>query len=307
MKPSVVILLSTYNGARHLRHQLDSLLGQDYPVLRIRVRDDGSTDDTVAILHEYAVKHPDFKYHIGQNLGAAASFFELLRAHSQEADLVAFCDQDDVWMSDKVSRAVQHFSQDDDGSIPKLYVSQLRIVDKDLSLLGTTRPLTRPPGFGNALTQNIAAGCTMMLNRSACSLLTAFLPDPRNVVMHDWWIYLVISAFGSVAYAREARILYRQHGANVFGARTGPALWWQRMVRVVRTTRDAGAHRQAREFFRLFSTRLSLRQRQLLDWMLALGRGEWRARWHCATAWDLYRQGWIDDLAFRFLVLIGRR
>jgi glycosyltransferase involved in cell wall biosynthesis len=303
---SVVVLLSTYNGARYLRQQLDSLLGQDYPVFRIRVRDDGSTDDTVAILQEYAVRHAALEFQIGTNLGTAASFFELLRTQSEDADLVAFCDQDDVWDSGKISRAVDWLTRGDAG-MPRLYFSRLKIVDNDLRLLGMTQQPTRPPGFGNALTQNIAAGCTMMLNRQAVRLLTAALPGPRTVVMHDWWIYLVISAFGLVEYDRKARILYRQHGANYSGARTGVALWWQRLTRVLRIIKDTGASKQISEFSRLFAERLPFQQRRLLELMLAVGRGDRCARWQCALSRRIYRQGWVDDLAYRLLIVFGRR
>lgn len=305
--PSVVILLSAYNGDRFLAEQLDSLLRQDYAAVQIRVRDDGSTDRTAAILREYADRDPRLRYCSGPNLGVVGSFFELLRDHVGEAEWIAFCDQDDVWAPDKISRAIGRLTRESDGHLPLLYFSRLTLVDDDLRPLGLTRPLTRPPSFGNALTQNIAAGCTMVINAPARRLLVDAMPDLRAVVMHDWWVYLVVSALGRLVYDPESRIYYRQHGANFFGARSGIALWWQRLGRVLRVVDDVCAEEQLREFRRLYADRLAPRQRRMVDIMLSAGDSGLLTRWRRATFPGIYRQGRIDDVAYRFLVAMGRR
>src|SRR5690242_9732967 len=104
---TVQVLLSTYNGEPYLRPQLDSVLAQDYPRLTILARDDSSQDGTLALLREYAARYPALTVLSGENRGAAQSFMQLLQWSSPAADYFAFCDQDDVWHSDKISRAVE--------------------------------------------------------------------------------------------------------------------------------------------------------------------------------------------------------
>ena len=93
---SVIVLLSTYNGERYLRQQIDSLLNQKNVSLRILARDDGSNDATMSILKEYADKHDIFSYYQGENCGPAKSFLDLI-SKAEKADYYALCDQDDIW------------------------------------------------------------------------------------------------------------------------------------------------------------------------------------------------------------------
>ena len=101
----VQVLLSTYNGQKYLKELMDSVLNQDFPNLEILVRDDGSTDKTLHILEKYSgLKNVQILQ--GKNIGVVRSFFALLEASPPDAEYIAFCDQDDVWKEDKVSRAV---------------------------------------------------------------------------------------------------------------------------------------------------------------------------------------------------------
>ena len=101
----VVILISTYNGEKYLAEQLDSLLNQTYQNIKIFIRDDGSKDKTIDIIKEYQKKSEKIFLTEGKNIGFINSFFELLKL-SNNADYYAYCDQDDVWMEDKIERAV---------------------------------------------------------------------------------------------------------------------------------------------------------------------------------------------------------
>ena len=102
----VQILMSTYNGEKYVNEQIDSLLQQDHTNLEILIRDDGSKDSTVSILEEYHKENPNIKLIIDKNKGVISSFFELAMKASEEADYFAFCDQDDYWKPQKISRAV---------------------------------------------------------------------------------------------------------------------------------------------------------------------------------------------------------
>lgn len=145
-----------------------------------------------------------------------------------DADLVMFSDQDDVWLPGKIDRAWQHLQPL--GDVPALYGSAQMLVDQDLRPLHATPPWPRGPSLANALTENIITGCTAALNRPAMQLLQR-AGVPREVRFHDWWMYLVLSAFGRVVHDDEPTVLYRQHGANQIGHGAG---WLGRQRQIVR-------------------------------------------------------------------------
>ena len=212
--PKVAVLLSTYNGARHLDVLLSSIREQQYRNWHVVARDDGSIDDTIVILGNWTATIP-LTFVVGTHVGAKASFLKLLYDCS-DYDIVAFADQDDVWYSNKIARATQALL-DLPQSQPAMYCSRAHIVDEKLRPLGFTLDWPCPPSFENALVENIAMGCTVALNKSAVSLLQR-APSPGNARMHDWWCYLVIAAFGSVIFDPLPSLLYRQHGRNTVGA-----------------------------------------------------------------------------------------
>ncbi len=132
--------------------------------------------------------------------------------------MVMFADQDDVWLPGKIDRAGRHLLCL--GDVPGLYGSRQMLVDEELRPLHPTPPWAHGPSLANALTENIITGCTAALNRPAVALLQrAGVPD--GVRFHDWWLYLVISAFGTVVHDDEPTLLYRQHGANQIGHGAG--------------------------------------------------------------------------------------
>lgn len=209
------ILMSTFNGEKHLEEQLVSILSQDCQDFILHIRDDGSSDHTLEILRKYKSLHPDkIQVKTGSNIGFIESFFQLLLTSSDDSDYFAFSDQDDYWLPTKISRALTQLNQYSN-EIPTLYCSRLRIVNEDLEPLRLTR-IPRKTGFGNALIENISTGCTIVMNKKARDLILQSLPC--HVPFHDWWCYLIISTFGQVLYDQEANILYRQHCSNTFGA-----------------------------------------------------------------------------------------
>ena len=201
------MLLASYNGARYLPALLDSLRAQTHP-WRLLWRDDGSTDATVAMLRASGGR----ELAAGERLGVLGSFLTLLR-HAEGT--VAFCDQDDVWLPDKLARAAAALPPDG----PCLYCARQILVDSELRKVGESERV-RHAGFPAALTQNVAAGCTIVMNPQAARLVAASRPPPGT--LHDWWSYLLIAASGGrVMCDPQATILYRQHAANVVGAPAG--------------------------------------------------------------------------------------
>jgi len=273
MTRMVNILLSTYNGMRFLEQQIDSLLAQSYRDILITVRDDGSTDGTYEKLREYAKRYSNFVVLDCERIGIIKSYFKLLQEADPQCDFYAFCDQDDVWLVDKVRDAVATMeSYDLDEAL--LYCSRLEYVDTQLRHLGYSK-IYGQLGFTNAIVENVVTGCTIMLNRKSQKLICEC--NPVCATMHDAWCYLVVSAFGKVIYDERPNIKYRQHGTNAVGAPTN--VWqicWKLLARYLNPDKSGiRGSDQAAEFYRLYGKRLSSDNRRILQDFLNAKSGMW--------------------------------
>jgi hypothetical protein len=214
------ILLSTYNGAKFLSEQLASFAAQDHADWTLFWRDDGSTDASVQVMRAFAPDRCVRVVEPGGNVGVLGSYLALLRAALPTLgpdDAAAFADQDDVWLPHKLARGIKALAGVPAG-VPALYCARQVLVDAGLRRIGESPAFNRPPGFPAALAQNIATGCTILLNRPAAALIAGSTPPPGT--LHDWWSYLLVSAVGGTVIADATpALLYRQHGGNVVGAR----------------------------------------------------------------------------------------
>lgn len=298
----VTVLLSTYNGSKFLQQQLDSLYVQTYPNIKILARDDGSLDDTRGILEkEHLNGHIEIlKGH--KNLGPALSFFELLNhAASTDTEYIAFCDQDDVWHPNKVEHAVTALLTIPDNR-PALFCSRLEIVDEQLNHIGFTHT-PRKIGFGNALVENVATGCTIVLNRKAVELLTQDLPN--RVLMHDWWCYLVLSCFGEIIFDDHADIKYRQHENNTIGVAMDMFDELKRKIHRFMHNGTGLLWFHACVFSRVFNKRIPVSQLRILNKFIAAKSSTWN-RLQLILSKDIWRQKWLDNLLLRLMILINR-
>ena len=215
----IVVLLSTYNGERFLCAQLDSLLVQEGVELKVLVRDDGSSDSTWDLLIAYKERYPMvFDVLEGENVGFAMSFTRLLQRAVErynDADYFAFCDQDDVWMPDKLKAAVDRL-KGEDHSIPLVYCSNTTLVDVNLRVIREAwDPRRVALTKERALIQSFATGCTMVFNRVAAETYVTHLPEVIKV--HDFLMYQLCMFLGKVVWDEKSYILYRQHGNNQIG------------------------------------------------------------------------------------------
>lgn len=216
------ILMAVFNGAETLPAQLDSITAQTHPDWRLLAGDDGSTDDSRAILTAFRDQHPPSRIEVidGPRTGASNNFLGLLR-HLARADSdphwIAFSDQDDVWLPDKITRAMNRLRACDPTQ-PALYCSRTWVTCNTLSTRRLSAPRPRTPDFRNALVQNIAAGNTIVLNPAAVRLVLDAVQQISQVVVHDWWLYQLITGVGGqVIHDDTPGVLYRQHGANQIG------------------------------------------------------------------------------------------
>jgi glycosyltransferase involved in cell wall biosynthesis len=291
--------MSTFNGQRYVAAQLASILNQLPPGGCIRVRDDGSSDGTVnAIL---ALGDPRISLSAGPNCGFGTSFLTLLAAAPAEADMVMFADQDDVWLPDKIERAwaqLQPF-----GSKPALYGSAQLLVDAELRPLHATPPWPRGPSLMNALTENIITGCTAALNRPAVALLQR-AGVPEGVHFHDWWLYLVVSAFGTVVYDNQPALLYRQHDANVIGHGAG---WFGRQWGVIRFLLRHDwvgiLQRQVHAFLEHYGSLLAPCTLSVVLQYFQCAEDSTASRWRLVFSLKRWRQALIGDIALRVLLV----
>lgn len=311
----IQILMSTYNGGDYIRTQLDSMIAQDAGGKTLLIRDDGSTDHTVEMIKEYQAQHPWISYYKGENIGVQRSFLELMSQADETADYIAFADQDDEWLPDKLSRAVQCLEEMKiEGNLsqeaPLLYCSDKQIVGKNLEPLNVTvSRVVRKISFGNALVQNICTGCTAVANRALIDLIKRYPPkNPEHIVMHDWWLYLTASCFGEVYYDQEAHIRYRQHGGNTSGAMINRRrLLLYRMNQLMEPRGEI--YRQAEAFGKCYSEKI--RQPEFHDRfvevkkLLSAEKGWWN-RLRVACDRNYFRQKRMDDLIFRWIILLGK-
>lgn len=234
---TVAVLLCTYNGSAYLAEQLNSIVAPEGWACRIYASDDGSADDTVELLQAFAASDLSLELREGPRSGPAANFLSLLCDATVGGELFAYCDQDDIWSRDKLSRAVAAL-QSIDTQTPALYCGRTRTVDEDGQAVGLSPAFLKTPSFANALVHNIAGGNTMVMNAAARELLRA--AGTVEVPAHDWWTYLLVSgAGGRVVYDAQPVLDYRQHRENQVGANRGVVAVCTRYLKAL-----AGQNRQ---------------------------------------------------------------
>jgi glycosyltransferase involved in cell wall biosynthesis len=298
----VEVLLATYNGSQYVVPLMNSLLNQDYKNIKIIVRDDGSNDNTLEVLNRYT-SYENVSIIEGEHEGVPESFFSLLQLSSSDSHYFAFSDQDDVWQRDKISRAIGFLGRLPQ-ELPSMYCSRVLIVDEMLNPIDYSPIPKRAPSFENAIVENIATGCTIVINKAARDLLLN--NSPKNALMHDWWTYLVVSAFGEVFYDPEPRILYRQHSSNVVGCKIGFInRWSSRVERFLKYSSLRRPTRQAMEFDEIYGASLPKDKKLVLDRFID-GRNTHMGRVLYALNGEIYRQSIIDSIILRVLILLNR-
>jgi glycosyltransferase involved in cell wall biosynthesis len=268
------ILLATLNGAPFLQEQLVSIQQQSYKAWRLLVGDDGSTDFTLQILRNLARQAPETILLESENplpLGACQNFSFLLEKSTSA--YVMFCDQDDVWLPDKISStfaAMKSAERQYGVSTPLLVHTDLQVVDKQLQTIAPSffQYQQISPNLDcqlhRLLPQNAVTGCTIMANRPLVNLAT---PIPKEAMMHDWWLALVASVFGHIIYINKATIFYRQHGMNSVGS----TRWGlKRMIMKLLTPNQTKnmilrSIHQANVFLNRYSKQIPFPQRALIE------------------------------------------
>ncbi len=294
--PKVAILLCTYHGQHYLADQLESFAAQSHPNWEVWASDDGSHDDTHAILESFRNKWgaDRLSIHSGPEEGFAANFLSLTCHASIQADYYAYSDQDDIWKKDKLQRALSAL-ESAHPDVPALYCSRTRLVDAANQHMGYSPLFKKQPSFANALVQNVGGGNTMVFNNAARKLLCEAGEDV-DVITHDWWAYLVVSGCGGkVFYDAIPTVRYRQHGANLVGKNSS---WVDRFFRIRMLFQGRFADWNCRNIQALqgIRSRLTPENQCILDqfagtrkrWMIPRLMGLWTS--------GIYRQTFLGNL-----------
>lgn len=305
--------MASYNGADHLDEQLGSFLVQDHADWSLIVSDDGSDDDTLDILAAFARAHPDRRVTIlsGPCKGdAGANFLSLLRRVADTApagSFIAFSDQDDVWLPQRLSRGVAALAGLSDRRAAwcaRTIITGAKIAGEDMaSRLSASRP--RPLGFRNALVQNVMAGNTILLNPAAAALACRLAAQVDRVVVHDWWLYLILTGSGAtVVHDDRPCLYYRQHAENEIGANDS------HLARLLRLKMLVSGRFQAWNQINLAALRqarpdLTADNTALIDLFDKARRGPLHKRLIALRQARLYRQTRISTAAMWFAVIFG--
>ena len=297
----VAILMSTYNAEKYLKEQIESLLAQTYGNIEIYIRDDGSKDNTIKIIKNYKEKYNNIVLKEGKNIGFINSFFELLNL-CNDADYYAYCDQDDVWMNDKIERAVKFLGKTDENK-PALYFSNSDYYDSDMNFLATAEK-NKIYNFRNSLVECVTQGMTMVINNKTRQ--TIIENRPETCLFHDWWTYMICSGFGQIVYDDKSLVKYRRHNKSVTvegKSKIELFIWRIKKFLIGDSLKDI--KKQLQEYKNFFAKELKEDDRKLLElftkekysFIVALKKFLYPKR---------FRRKFIDELSVRILFLIGK-
>lgn len=215
--PCISLALTTFNGARFLREQLDSIYAQTLLPSEVVVCDDGSTDETPAILNEYAQRYGLRWFSNPKPLGINRNFIRAMRLC--QGDFIALSDQDDVWLPDKLERTYRRLCLLSDG--PAVVSTQVTDVDAALQPLSSLRHYPVDQRLSSSLFLNTCSqGCTLMMNRAFVDMFVALVdahPEVTDLTVYDALIGIIAASVGTKYNLPESTLLYRHHSSNAMG------------------------------------------------------------------------------------------
>jgi glycosyltransferase involved in cell wall biosynthesis len=295
----IIILLSAFNGEKYLKAQLDSLFSQSYKNFKLIVRDDGSTDGTKEILNSYDIELVSSS----ENLGVKKSFETLLKyaCENSDAEYFMFCDQDDVWNNDKIEKTLEKMQELENlygDNIPLLVHSDLEVVNEKLETLSSSMWKSehinpRANTLNKLLMQNTITGCTMMINRT---LAMKSLSISSKAIMHDWWIGLIVGAFGKIGFIEESTMKYRQHGKNDTGAKNYN---YKFIINKLKKFSDINIDKnifQAKEFLEEYEEQLDDKSKIMLEDFSTIKEKLYLQRVSIVLKYNLFKYGLIRNI-----------
>ena len=302
-KKKIVVLLSTYNGEKYLREQIDSILNQKSShQVDLIVRDDGSNDGTIEILKFYEEKYPEkVKVNLKENIGYINSFFELIRG-AEGYDYYALSDQDDIWLEDKIETAIEACEACAYNG-PLLYGSSSFLVNDKLEIMGETQKNLKGITWDNLLIQNFFPGHTQVFNEALCKLLKREV-DCSKIYVHDFWITYMAFLHGKVIFDNQSHTYYRQHGTNTVGFGKNTVEWIVERLKRIGHSDNKKIAAQIGYFYdtcaEYMDEELKEKVGAFVHSQTSLGR-----RISYLRKTSLYRQKDFETILFKILYLLG--
>ncbi len=317
---TVNIVMATYQGERFLGEQIESILHSGYTDWYLYIADDGSTDRTVEIARSFEKRYPE-RIHVHVNSrrrGCTLNFLSALKRASSRAGERAcssnlpvyymFCDQDDVWMPDKIEQTLRYMKQLEKKygkQVPAAVFTDAKVVDEKLtqiyhSFYLVNRLDVRRLDLSHLLMENKLIGCTVMVNDALVGRL-AVLPEYAR--FHDWWVALIAAAFGHIGFCPRATLCYRQHGNNEVGTR-GFAEYVKERTGSLKKQKEALllTQKQAQNFLDLYGQEMDEKNRAITEHFAELNRVNWlKRRWYLVR-YRYYKTGVVRNVGV-FLIL----
>lgn len=297
----VAIIMSTYNGEKYIKEQLESLFRQTYKNIEIYVRDDGSKDETVEILKKFESQGKIHLY-AKENKGFIKSFFECL-SYCEDADYYSFCDQDDVWYEDKVEKAVNALNSMNQEK-PLLYFSNYDYVNENLEFMSHSATHKKGPSFTNAIVDCITMGTNTVINKKTRDLMVN--SNIEKSCGHDWTAYMIVSALGDIYYDKTPTLKYRRTGNNVSaGGKNFIAFQIWRIKKFFINNYFSNVKEEIIEFDQIFGDKLSPDKKKIIDLFTSRKYSLIKALKRVFYP-HMFRQKLVDEIFLRFIILIGK-
>jgi len=299
--PEVEVLLATYNGEEYIGEFLDSLSIQNDVRIHLRVSDDGSSDRTLEIIDSYQDLFESCKVFNGPCKGPSANFFSLIEKASYE--FVALADQDDVWFPYHLITAVKRLSETPD--MPSMTFSAVEEFNDKKETTSIWPERFPDEDIRTIITENLARGCTFLLNSKAVNLIKIY--KPVNAIMHDWWILLLIHSSGNVTWSKLPEVRYRIHDNNAVGSTPNFKIRLNRFIKNFKS-RDWIIVSQIDELHSKFGWSMSSQKRhEIGSFLRDINSPRITGRWGLILWNNRYRSNYSDEIALRLSLLLHKR
>lgn len=303
------IIMATYNGQAYIKEQIESILENTYQEWQLTVCDDGSLDNTISIVKEYMKQYPDkiFLYENPKNLGVILNFLQAVKKSNNP--YIMFCDQDDVWKSNKIQvtyEKMKEMESDVGDKLPIAVFSDGHVVDSKLNII---HPSFHKSGaldvskidLSSILMENKLLGCTTMLNKRVREMIVTL---PTTARMHDWWIGIICASFGRIGFVNEATILYRQHDNNIVGGSKDFTSYVKDRISSLNKQRQVLklTQNQAKNFYQIYKGQLSPKYKDVIYQFAMLGKKNWFIRRYILLKYKFFKTGVIRNIGVFLLI-----
>ncbi len=312
----VNIVMATYNGEKYVKEQINSIIENTYTNWRLLICDDGSSDSTLPIVDEYVRKYKGkiFLHKNEKNKGVTINFLEGMKRISSFDDNVCgdeyymFCDQDDVWLNDKIEKTlnlVKKCEKKYTSKVPVAAFTDVLVVDENLNEISSS--FFKSNGLNPSkikinqiMMENKFIGCSVMFNGS---LMEKIKIIPQKARFHDWWVACIAATFGHICYLDEPTIKYRQHGGNVVGNKSFND-YVKKSLLTLKVQKEALNKTiiQAREFYDIYENEISFPEKRVIYLFSRLNQYNWLKRRYVILSRGFLKTGFLRNIGLLLII-----